>query len=154
MIVAKPVIQNQFWILKENDQKVGNILANHNGFQVRIQDQVTTYTNINTIAERGIRFEPGIVKTPDPVKHSTVHGFPAVGKVFNPTWDVRKGLPLYTKTRKSKSWFCGGWFRIKQSKNWQVTQSPKLIVVQRYPSQGPFYTEEQAREKPVTEKQP
>lgn len=148
MIIAKPVVQDQFWILKENDQKIGNIIATDDGFDVKIQDQITRFQTINMIAQRGIEFE-NIVHRTAPQKTDRVHGFPALGKVHNPTWDVRHGLPLYTKTKKSKSWFCGGWYRIRQGRSWEVVQCPKLIAVQRYPHQGPFYTQEQASQQQI-----
>jgi hypothetical protein len=145
MIVAKPVIQDQFWILRQDDQKIGNITATSDGFDVKINDRVTKFQTISMIAQRGIEFET-VAHRPPPLKTNTVHGFPAQGRVFNPTWDVKHGLPLYTKTKKSKSWFCGGWYRIKQGRQWEVTESPKLIAVQRYPYQGPFYTKDQAQQ--------
>jgi hypothetical protein len=145
MIVAKPVIQDQFWILRQDDQKIGNITATSDGFDVKINDRVTRFKTISMIAQRGIEFET-VAHRPPPLKTNTVHGFPAQGRVFNPTWDVKHGLPLYTKTKKSKSWFCGGWYRIKQGRQWEVTESPKLIAVQRYPYQGPFYTKDQAQQ--------
>ncbi len=144
MIVAKPVIADQFWILKEDDRKVGNIIATDSGFDVKIRDQTVKLQTINMIAQRGIEFEPTVRASV--VKSDQVHGFPALGRVHNPTWDVRQGLPLYTKTRKSKSWFCGGWYRVKQHRTWEVVQCPKLITVQRYPYQGPFYTKDQAQQ--------
>ena len=144
MIVAKPVIADQFWILKEDDRKVGNIIATDSGFDVKIRDQTVKVQTINMIAQRGIEFEPMVRSAV--VKSDQVHGFPAQGRVYNPTWDVRHGLPLYTKTRKSKSWFCGGWYRVKQHRSWEVVQCPKLITVQRYPYQGPFYSKDQAQQ--------
>jgi hypothetical protein len=50
---------------------------------------------------------------------------------------------MYTKTRKSKSWFAAGWYSIKRGRNWKVVQDPKLITLQRYPYQGPFKTQQE-----------
>ena len=49
MIVAKPVIPNQFWILKDGDHKIGNIEIAPGGFSVKIGDHVQSYKSINTI---------------------------------------------------------------------------------------------------------
>ena len=145
MIIAKPVIDNQFWILRQDNEKIGNITATNDGFDVKIHNSVTRFTTISMIAQRGIEFET-VSRRPVPQRSDSVHGFPAQGRVFNATWDVRHGLPLYTKTKKSKSWFCGGWYRIRQGRHWEVVECPKLIAVQRYPYQGPFYTEAQAQQ--------
>ena len=89
-----------------------------------------------------IQFEAELkVSKPDT---RTVHGYPAANRVFNPVWDVQKQLPLYTKTKKSKSWFAAGWFIIKRGRKWKIIQDPKLIALERYTYQGPYHTKEQA----------
>lgn len=144
-IVAKPVIDKKFWILQLNNEKVGNIEATNNGYQVTINNQVEEYRTIRMAAQRAnIQFEERI-KPSKPDAHS-VHGYPASGRVYNPVWDVPQQLPLYTKTKKSKSWFSAGWYQVKRGRNWRVVQDPKLITLERYPFVGPFYTKEQASE--------
>ena len=39
-IVAKPIVKDQFWILKQDDRKVGNIEATDDGFAVRINNKI------------------------------------------------------------------------------------------------------------------
>jgi hypothetical protein len=72
-----------------------------------------------------------------------VHGFQTKYKVHNPTWNVQFKLPIYTTDRKSKSWLAAGWFKIKKGRHWDVIQDPKLILLERYPYQGPFHTQEE-----------
>jgi hypothetical protein len=150
MIVAKPVIDNQFWILKKDDRKIGNIEATSDGFAVKINDKVTSFKTINMIRQRAnIEFEAiGNKPNKEPGSYQ-VQGYPTGSKVYNPIWDVKHKLPLFTKTRKSKSWFAAGWYQIKQKKNWTASQNPKLITLQRYPYQGPFYTKEEANDKSI-----
>lgn len=144
-LVAKPVIDKQYWILQENNRKVGNVEACAGGYQVKINNQVVQYKTIKMVEQRvNIQFES--VPTPVKTKPKTnlVHGYPTSGRVYNPMWDIQQKLPVYTKTNKSKSWFAAGWYRVKKGRNWATVQDPKLIVVQRYPYQGPFYTQEEA----------
>jgi hypothetical protein len=148
-LIAKPVIDKQFWILQEGDRKIGNIEACAGGYQVKIADQVAQFKTIKMAAQRvNIVFEPSVVKTTPKIKINTklVHGYPTSGRVHNPMWDVKMKLPIYTKTTKSKSWFAAGWYQVKKGRSWSVVQDPKLIVLQRYSYIGPFYTEESARE--------
>ena len=143
MIIAKPVVEKQYWILQKDNQKVGNIHATSDGFEVTINNQVEKFKSIKMAAQRAnIEFLSSGVKT-KPSTH-TVHGYEATGSVYNPVWDVQKHLPLYTKTKKSKSWFAAGWYQIKRGRNWKIVQDPKLIALERYPYQGPFQTKEQA----------
>jgi hypothetical protein len=148
-LVAKPVIDKQFWILQDGDQKVGNIEACADGYQVKIQNQTTQFKTIRLAAQRiNIHFESinKLNTHKDKVANNLVHGYPTVGKIYNPVWDVKMKLPVYTKTAKSKSWFSAGWYRVKKGRAWAVIQDPKLIVLQRYAYTGPFYTQEEANE--------
>lgn len=144
-LIAKPVIDKQFWILQENDRKVGNVEACAGGYQVKINNQVTQFKTIRMAAQRvNIQFEPAI-KIPKAQPTATqVHGYPVAGRIYNPMWDVQQQLPVYTKTVKSKSWFAAGWYNVRKGRHWKTVQAPKLIVLQRYPYQGPFYTQEEA----------
>lgn len=150
MIVAKPVIPNQFWILKQNDRKVGNIEARADGFSVKIGDQVSSYKTINTIKQKiAIAFEPVAKNIGPGVVENTVHGFPTIGQAHNAIYDVKHQVPLWTREPRSKSWYAAGWYRVKQGRSWTVELCPKLITLQRYPYQGPYHTKEQANEQRV-----
>ena len=142
MLVAKVVADKQFWILQEDDRKVGNIEAWNGGYQVRINNQVKQFKTIKLAAkESNIVFaKEETASKPD---NTVVHGYPVAGRCYNPVWDVVHHLPIYTKTAKSKSWFAAGWYSIKRGRNWKIIQDPKLIALQRYPYQGPFRTKEQ-----------
>ena len=142
MLVAKVVADKQFWILQEDDRKVGNIEAWNGGYQVRINNQVKQFKTIKLAArESNIVFaKEETASKPD---NTAVHGYPVAGRCYNPVWDVVHHLPIYTKTAKSKSWFAAGWYSIKRGRNWKIIQDPKLIALQRYPYQGPFKNKEQ-----------
>lgn len=145
-IVAKPIIDKKYWILQENNQKIGNVEACPEGYQVKINNQIEQYKTIKMVEQRvHVRFEPAI-KNSAKTTTNLVHGYPVAGRMYNPLWDVPKKLPLYTKTNKSKSWFAAGWYRVKKGRNWSVVQGPKLILLQRYPYSGPFHSKEEAEQ--------
>ena len=143
-LIALPVIDKQYWILKDNDRKVGNVEACAGGYQVKINDQIAQYKTIKMVEQRvHVQFEsvPKVVKEKPT---NSVHGYPVAGRMYNPMWDVPQKLPIYTKTNKSKSWFAAGWYQVKKGRAWQVLQGPKLIMLQRYPYHGPFHSKEEA----------
>jgi len=152
MIVAKPVIDKQYWILQENNQKIGNVEACAGGYQVKIHNQTVQFKTIRMAAQRvNIQFEPAI-KIAKPKSTTThVHGYPVSGQVYNPMWDVSQQLPVYTKTNKSKSWIAAGWYRVRKGRVWKTILAPKLIMIQRYPYQGPFYSKDEADDHAPTE---
>jgi hypothetical protein len=146
-LIAKPVIDKQFWILQDGHQKVGNIEACAGGYQVKIHNQVSQFKTIRMAAQRvNIEFEPSTKTHANKANTNLVHGYPVVGRAYNPMWDVKMKLPVYTQTNKSKSWFAAGWYWVKRGRTWEVIQDPKLIVLQRYAYQGPFHTQEVANE--------
>jgi ribosomal protein S17E len=145
MIEAKPVIPDRYWILKQNDRKVGQIEATDNGVVVKIQNRVAGYKTIK-MASREANIE--FTKLASATKSVTnqVHGYEVSGRVYNPVWDVKHRLPLFTRDTKSKSWYAAGWYVVKQHRAWKAVQHPKLITLQRYAYQGPFHSKEQANE--------
>jgi len=146
-LIAKPVIDKQFWILQENDRKIGNVEACAGGYQVKINNQIAQFKTIRMLERHvDVKFEPAIKNKKQIQKQNLVHGYPTTGKTFNPVWDIKMQLPIFTKTSKSKSWFAAGWYVVKKGRAHSVIQDPKLIVLQRYPYHGPFYTKEQADE--------
>jgi hypothetical protein len=146
MLVAKPVVDKQFWILQENDRKVGNVQACDGGYQVKINNQVTQYKTIRMVAQRvNVQFESLPKISGHRAKIDQVHDYPATGRVYNPMWSVAQQLPVYTKTNKSKSWFAAGWYCVRKGRSWHTVLAPKLIVLQRYEYRGPFYTEDEAQ---------
>jgi len=143
MILAKPVVDNQYWILKKDDRKIGQVEAVKDGFDVKILDRVVRYKTIKMAGrEANIEFE--IPKKTQLQNRNQVHGYEVNGNVYNSLWNVQLRLPLFTKDSKSKSWYAAGWYCVKQHRNWQVMQNPKLITLQRYQYRGPFHTKEQA----------
>jgi hypothetical protein len=147
MIVAKTVIDKQFWILQENDRKIGNIEACDGGYQVKINNQVAQFKTIKMAAQRvNIQFEPSKRPAKSPSPSHSVYDYPTKGKTYNGIWNVPQKLPLFTKTKKSKSWYAAGWYQVKKGRHWSVVQDPKLILLQRYSYAGPFYTKEDANE--------
>lgn len=145
MILAKAVIPNQYWILKHNDRKIGNIEADRDGFSVKINNKIERFENIKTIKQKvAIDFEPSTVAK-KPKKDNSVHGYHTVSKPYNAIYDVKLHIPLWTKEPKSKSWYAAGWYLVKQGRVWELVECPKLITLQRYDFKGPFHSKEQAQ---------
>jgi hypothetical protein len=145
MIVAKPVVKDQYWILKEDNQKVGEIESANGKLVVKFKDSARVKTvKMNGRVVPDIQFEAPVERSA--AEKNSVHGYEVKGAVYNPVWDVQQRLPLFTREDKSKSWFAAGWYLVRQHRNWKAVQHPKLITLQRYPYRGPYYTKEEANE--------
>jgi hypothetical protein len=145
-IVAKPVLEKRFWILRKDDKKIGAIEADNGGYILRLRNEVKQFKTIPMVRKTA-DIEFAALEKATPPKKNEVYGFATGCKAYNAMWDVKHKLPLFTKERKSKSWYAAGWYVIKQHRNWRVYQNPKLIVLERYEYKGPFYSEEQASDK-------
>ena len=67
--------------------------------------------------------------------------------VYSPTKSppIRNKLPMFSKSNKSKSLYCAGYFIIRFNKGWVKSFCPKLITIERYESKGPFKSEIEMR---------
>ena len=147
MIVAKPVVPDQYWILRDGDVKIGNIQAEPGGFSVRIHDHVQKFKNLPTIKRKvAIDFERLPQKSKPKSAANEIYGYPTTHPPHNAIYDVRHQVPLWTRENRSKSWLAAGWYRVKQGRAWTVVECPKLIMLERYPYQGPFRSQQEAQQ--------
>jgi hypothetical protein len=145
-LIAKPVVNNQYWIVTDGKHKVGNVLATGSGFEVKIGNKKKEYPNTKSIATKEhiefVKPIKGVRKETNP--YST---YPTgKSKVFNSILDVKRKIHVFTKTSKSKCFHAAGWFVIKQGSEMNVVLCPKYIFVQRYESFGPFETQSEAND--------
>ena len=145
---AKPVIDGKYWIVEAEGEKIGTLSKEKKGYsfmrkgqKVDIADLAVFQTLFGiTINEDQLKKE----RTPQPGTETTTHSiydFPCSSKPFSPVYDVRQKLPIYSKSDKSKSQYCAGYYVIKFRKGWVKSFCPKLITLERYDNRGPFKTE-------------
>mgnify|MGYP003351749739 CR=1 FL=1 len=140
-LIAKPVVKNQFWIVTDGNNKVGNVLADGSGFEVKLNGNKTHFKTTNAIKKQTrIEFETVDKKKPVPPLRS----FPTPTKTFNNVLDLKRKLHIFTKTLKSKCYHAAGYFVLNQGEP-QVVFCPKYIFVQRYEYSGPYKTEDEAK---------
>jgi len=72
------------------------------------------------------------------VDSNECYNYPTSCTPYNPVYDVRRKLPLFTKSKQSKSLYCAGYYAIKFNKGWVKSFCPKLITIERNPYRGPF----------------
>lgn len=146
MIIAKTVVPDQFWILRDHDRKIGNIEATAGGYAVTMNGQSIKFTNLDALRKDvGVDFETSVTNG-RPCDEFQVHGYPTKSRAYNAMFDVRHQLPLWTTEPRSRSWLAAGWYRVQRNgRDWRVVNCPKLILLQRYRYQGPFRSREEAQ---------
>lgn len=143
-LIAKPVVKNQFWIVTDGDEKVGNVLADGSGFEVKLNGSKTHFKNTKAIERiTNIKFE-NVSKFKTTEKDLPFNEYPTTSKVYNSMLDVKRKLHLFTKTSKSKCYYAAGWFTVKQGAESKAIFCPKYIFIQRYEYTGPYKTKSEA----------
>lgn len=146
-INAKPLVDGKFWILEKGGEKIGTLTKEKKTYSVSKQGKKFEVGSLEEVIEKlGVHFEKFNKKpTSIPQGEHSVYDYPCSSKPFNPLYNVRKKLPIYAKSNKSKSQYCAGYYVIKFRKGWVKSFCPKLITLERYAFQGPFKTELEMR---------
>jgi len=148
---AKVLIPNKEWLLKDGTTKIGSVAKSKKGYIFLKNGKQIGFKDLTEInAQFGIGlFEEGKKKqqtdSQDP-KSFVIYDYPCSSKPYGPVYNVKKKLPLYAKSAKSKSQYCAGYYIIKFRKGWVKSFCPKLITLERYPYYGPFKTELEMRD--------
>jgi len=138
---AKQILQGKFWILEDAGIRIGTISKNEEGFLINTKGKVDFYKSENQLKKQfGKNFLVAEIKN-DSQNTSEVNGFPTKGIPYNSMYDIKKKLPLFTKSEKSKSVYCAGYYLVKFNVNWLKSFCPKLITIERNEYIGPFKTE-------------
>jgi hypothetical protein len=144
MIVAKAVIPNQYWILQQDDRKIGNIEAASDGFTVVINGSQHKFKNLRTMRNKVARDFHDFPRSCKPGRENSVLGYPTDSEPYNGVFDVPHQVPLWTREPRSKSWYAAGWYLVKQGRTWRREFCPKMILLNRNQFLGPFHTEQEA----------
>lgn len=143
-IHAKPIIKDKFWIVEENGEKIATLRKNEDDrFVMSNKLGVKIYDNKESLTKQFGKdfFIVKILKEADNSEPNEVHGYPTSTIPHNSMFDIKRKLPLFTKSGDSKSLYCAGYYVIRFDKGWVKSFCPKLITLQRYEFRGPFKTE-------------
>ena len=147
MIKAKSILKNKFWIVEDESEKIGTLCYDDERYTFTSGTTTRFYDSKKQINKL---FGANIIwSESEPEKVDVdldVNGFPTSVTPYNTMYDLRKKLPLFTKSKKSKSIYCAGYYIIRFDKGWVKSFCPKLITVERYEYKGPFKTELEMRQ--------
>ena len=145
---AKQLVPNKFWIVQNHGRKVGTLAKEKKGFILVTPNDKIHFENVEKVYETFGKdfFEATVTKKIKDSKVLEVYNFPTSTPAYNPLFDVQNNLPLYSKSKKSKSLYCAGYYTIRFAKGWVKSFCPKLITLQRYEYKGPFKTELEMRQ--------
>lgn len=143
---AKEIIKNKFWIVEDQGVKFGTISLNEDQYILSTPTGTKFYHSEKQLTKA---LDKKLSWTDLEITETSakeVHGYATNSVPFNPMFDVKRKLPLFTKSDKSKSLYCAGYYIIQFEKGWVKSFCPKLITVERYTNKGPFKTEIEMRQ--------
>jgi len=141
---AKPIIDDKFWIVEKDGAKFATLRKNEdNRFVLSNELGIKIYDNKESLTRQFGKdfFVVKIIQEATDSLPNEVHGYSTSTSPFNAMFDIKRKLPLFTKSDDSKSLYCAGFYVIKFDKGWVKSFCPKLITLQRYEYKGPFKTE-------------
>lgn len=143
--VAKILIPGKEWLITNNKEKIGSVARATKGFVFMRKGENLNFqylTEINKQFSINILEDSSLTMNIDQpsVDNFSIYDYPCSSKPFDPVYSVKEKLPLYTKSNKSVSQYCAGYYLIQFKKGWVKSFCPKLITLERYPFQGPYKT--------------
>ena len=146
-VKASTVLKNKFWIVEDNGEKIGTLSYNDDRYLYSCNEETCFFDNQKQVLNKfgTIQWDndiPTTITNTDQV----VHGYPTSVIPYNTMYDVKQKLPLFTKSPKSNSLYCAGYYIIHFDKGWVKSFCPKQITVERYEYKGPFKTDLEMRQ--------
>jgi hypothetical protein len=135
---AKEIINGKFWILEDEGEKVATLSLADDKFL--LADRKGTRFFDNTVSVETDFGKQIIWDKLEITEHQLkeIYGYPTSSYPFNSIYNVKRKLPLFTKSFKSKSLYCAGYYIIEFNKGWVKSFCPKLITIEKYKFEGPF----------------
>ena len=141
-VKAKELLKDKFWIVEQDGEKAGTISVADDRYVYSCHSGPKFFKKINQFKKIiGTEVTWSSVETKIADAEFEVNGYPTSCEPYNAIYDVKKKLPLFTKSEKSKSLYCAGYYIIRFDKGWVKSFCPKLITVERYKYRGPFKTD-------------
>jgi hypothetical protein len=146
-LLAKNILPEKFWIIEdESNTKLGTIQVGPQRVKVVLDGGNYIYADFDSALS-----SHDILTSTDPINETkvsthNVNEYPAKDQPFNEMYDAMHGLPMYTKTEKSKCFYAAGYYIIHFNFAWAPAYCPKVITLNRNEFRGPYKTEIEMKE--------
>jgi len=145
--ITKTLIPNKEWIIEDHGQKIGSVAKHKKGYSFLRKGQKFGFKSLEEITNELkislVSATPASVQSD--IDSYSIYNFPCSSKPYESVYNLKKKLPLFAKSAKSKSQYCAGYYVIKFRKGWVKSFCPKLITLERYEYKGPYRSETEMR---------
>lgn len=145
-IKTKNLLKDRFWIIEDNGMPVGTVTKDEERYMLANSAQTKFFNNSLQLEKfLGVNLDRTEITFTKKTEYN-VHGYPTSVEPFNTIYDIKRKLPLFTKSENSKSLYCAGYYIVRFDKGWVKSFCPKLITVERYETRGPYKTKDRMKE--------
>jgi hypothetical protein len=142
-IRAKTIVKNKYWIIEDNDVRIGTLSFDNKQYIFTNKSEVCVFESEKDLTNRfGVTFSWSLPKEThlDKKENFEINGYPVSCQPYKCVFDIKKKISLFSKSDKSNSLYCAGYFILKFPKGWTKAFCPKLTTIEQYAYKGPFKT--------------
>jgi hypothetical protein len=141
-LVAKPVVKDKFWVITDGKEKVGNVIAGPEGYDLKLNGSVEHFKNTAAIKKQ-LRIDFDNVKIEKHKSPLPFQQYPTPKRIYNSIFDIQRKIHLFTKISNSKCYYAAGWYNFPDNEELGIQFCPKYIFIQRYKYMGPYKTKDE-----------
>ena len=139
MLKAKEVMPNKFWILEDAQGLKQGTMSQSNVVKVMINNVEKTYDTFDKACwDLAINVDTTKDEGQTGAQTESVLGYPVKCDAYNPIWDLKRKIPVFTKTEKSKTLHAAGYYIINFDTGWVQSFCPKVSTLDTNEYKGPF----------------
>lgn len=140
-VQAKTILKNKYWIVEDDNTKLGTLSFDNEKYIFSNKNETQFFADEKELKNKfGVSFtwKESEFVVQEKQEQYDINGYPTGVKPFKCVYDVKKKISLFSKSEKSESLYCAGYFILKFPKGWTKAFCPKLVTIEQYEYQGPF----------------
>jgi hypothetical protein len=147
MLKVKTIMPNKFWILENDAGLKQGTMSQSDVVKVMINNVEKTYDTFDKACwDLAINVDTPKVEEQTAAQEESILGYPIKCAAFNPIWDIKRKLPVFTKTEKSRTLHAAGYYIIQFDTGWVQSFCPKVSTLDSNDYKGPYKDKLEMRE--------
>ena len=142
-VKAKTILKNKYWIIEDGDTRIGTLSFDNEKYIFSNKTETCFFENEKDLQKKfGVTFtwKDNETVVQEKLESFDINGYPTGVRPHKCVYNIKKKISLFSKSDKSESLYCAGYFILKFPKGWTKAFCPKLTTIELYDYKGPFKT--------------
>lgn len=142
-IEAKTILKNKYWIIEDGNTRLGTLSYDNERYIFTNKNEICFFDNKKDLQNKfggSFSWKENDTVFIEKLESFDINGYPTGVKPYKCVYDLKKKISLFSKSDKSESLYCAGYFILKFPKGWTKAFCPKLVTIEQYEYKGPFKT--------------